>query len=182
MPPIQPLPALRHNLAPVGRLSALVPPPYDVTPPALQSQLHDLSPYNVVRLELGLDHPGDSDQSNRYTRAADLLRQWRRDAVLLPDKEPSLYVYDQTFDLKGRSFPRRGFMARVRLERFGEGRIYPHEETMPGPKAARPRLMPATGLNISQIFGLFPADAGEVPDRLRRAVGQQPPLEATDHL
>ena len=39
------------------------------------------------------------------------------------------------FDYAGRTHTRRGFMARVRLQRFGEGNIYPHEETMSGPEA-----------------------------------------------
>ena len=48
---------------------------------------------------------------------------------------PRLYVYHQDFEAEGQKYTRKGFMARVRLEQFGEGRIYPHEETLAGPKA-----------------------------------------------
>jgi uncharacterized protein (DUF1015 family) len=73
-------------------------------------------------------------------------------------------------------------MARVRLEEFGKGRIYPHEETLAGPKADRLKLFHATGMNLSQIFGLYPDPECALADRLERAVHRQPPLEAVDHL
>ena len=44
---------------------------------------------------------------------------------------------------------RKGFLARVRLEPFGSGKIYPHEETLAGPKADRLKLFHATAMNLS---------------------------------
>src|SRR5262249_41509841 len=73
-------------------------------------------------------------------------------------------------------------MARVRLEPFGRGRIYAHEETMAGPKADRLKLFRATGMNLSPIFGLYPDADGAVMAELERAVGPSLPLEAPDHL
>src|SRR5262249_47854316 len=93
-----------------------------------------------------------------------------------------LYVYHQEFEVEGRRYTRRGFMARVRLEPFGTGRIYPHEETMSGPKADRLKLFRATAMNLSQIFGLYPDADGAVQSQLDAAVGRALPLEATDHL
>jgi uncharacterized protein (DUF1015 family) len=73
-------------------------------------------------------------------------------------------------------------MARVRLEKFGQGRIYPHEETMSGPKADRLKLFHATNMNLSQIFGLYPDEAGEVQAKLDAAIARALPIQATDHL
>jgi uncharacterized protein (DUF1015 family) len=73
-------------------------------------------------------------------------------------------------------------MARCRLERFGEGNIYPHEETMSGPKQDRLLLTRACKANLSQIFGLFPDPNSAVQERLERAVAGVAPLEAIDHL
>jgi uncharacterized protein (DUF1015 family) len=70
----------------------------------------------------------------------------------------------------------------VRLVRFGEGNIYPHEETMAGPKQDRLLLTQACRANLSQIFGLYPDPAGEVESVLQRAIAGKTPLEATDHL
>jgi uncharacterized protein (DUF1015 family) len=70
----------------------------------------------------------------------------------------------------------------VRLERFGEGKIYPHEETHSGPKADRLQLTKATRANLSQIFGLYPDLKNEAQNLLEDAIAGQTPLEAADHL
>ncbi len=83
--------------------------------------------------------------------------------MLFAEPQPALYVYHQVFDYAAaRRSPRRGFMARHRLERFGEGKIFPHEETMAGPKQDRLLLTRACKANLSQIFGLYPDPDGEV--------------------
>jgi uncharacterized protein (DUF1015 family) len=102
--------------------------------------------------------------------------------VLFTDTQPALYVYHQVFEAEGRSFTRRGFMARCRLERFGQGKVYPHEETLAGPKADRLQLYKACKANLSQIFGLYPDPEFEAQAHLEKAIVGVTPLEATDHL
>lgn len=172
----------RYDLGTVGALSSVIAPPYDVIDPALQQSLYDASPFNAIRIELTKDEPGDSNTVNKYTRAAQTLRNWIDDAALRQDTARNLYVYEQEFDVEGTRFTRRGFLARVRLEPFGTGRIFPHEQTLAGPKADRLKLFQATNFNISPIFGLYPDESGEVFAKLDAAIRRQPPLEATDHL
>jgi uncharacterized protein (DUF1015 family) len=182
MADVQPFRGFRYDLARVGSLSDVIAPPYDVIDSSLQQALYDRSPYNTVRLILNQESPSDTVHDNRYTRAAQALRDWTRDGVLAQDSARSVYVYHQEFEVEGRRYTRKGFMARVRLEKFGEGRIYPHEETMSGPKADRLKLFHATNMNLSQIFGLYPDEAGTVQATLDAAVGRALPLQATDHL
>jgi uncharacterized protein (DUF1015 family) len=73
-------------------------------------------------------------------------------------------------------------MARVRLERFGEGRIYPHEETHAQAKADRLKLWKTCRANLSQVFGLYPDDENGAQRILDTAIAAATPLEATDHL
>src|SRR3954452_18516285 len=174
--------AFRYDLGRVGALSDVVAPPYDVIDPALQQALYDRSPYNVIRLILNKEEPADAETNNRYTRASATLRDWLRDDVLLQDSARGLYVYHQEFEAEGRRYTRRGFLARVRLEPFGSGRISPHEETMSGPKADRLKLFRATAMNLSPVFGLYPDPDNAVIERLDAAVGRALPLQATDHL
>jgi uncharacterized protein (DUF1015 family) len=174
--------AYRYDLGRVGTLSDVVAPPYDVIDAGLQQALYARSPYNVIRLILNKEEPSDSEANNRYTRAARCLHDWQQDDILVQDSARALYVYHQEFAVEGRRYIRRGFMARVRLERFGEGRIFPHEETMAGPKADRLKLMRATAMNLSQIFGLYPDAEGTVQAQLDAAVARSLPLEAVDHL
>ncbi len=174
--------AFRYDLGRVGTLSDVVAPPYDVIDPALQQALYDRNPHNVIRLILNKETPQDTEANNRYTRAAHCLRDWQAEGVLAQDSARSLYVYHQDFEVEGRRFTRKGFLARVRLEPFGRGRIYAHEETMSGPKADRLRLFHATHMNLSPVFGLFPDEGGAVQKALDDVAGRALPLEATDHL
>lgn len=182
MPSIQAFRGLRYNLGQVGSLSDVLCPPYDVIGPELQDQLYKQHPANFIRLELNREEPGDNEQSNKYTRAAKFLKQWRQEGVLRLDPDPALYVYHQVFSYQGREYTRRGFMCRVRLERFGQGKIYPHEETHAAAKADRMLLTKACHANLSQIFGLYPDPENAAQDRLELAIADKTPLEATDHL
>ena len=182
MPHIQAFRGLRYDLGHVGSLSDVIAPPYDVIDPALQDALYKRHPSNVIRLELNREEPGDDEQNNRYTRAARFLKNWRKEGVLQADPDPALYVYHQKFSYAGREYLRRGFMCRVRLERFGEGKVYPHEETHSGPKQDRLLLTRACRTNLSQIFGLYPDPQNEAQELLEQAIAGMTPLQATDHL
>lgn len=172
----------RYDLGRAGALSDLVAPPYDVIDPTLQKVLHQKSQFNAVRVELPNDEPDDTPTSNRYTRAAQTLSGWQTDHILQQDTLRTLYVLEQEFTVEGATHRRRGFIARVRLEPFGSGQIFPHEETMSGPKEDRLKLFRATGMNLSPIFGIYADPANEVFRRLEPQLHRTLPLEAKDHL
>lgn len=182
MPDIQAFRGVRYDLGHVGSLSNVIAPPYDVIDAELQTALYDKHPANVVRLILNRDEPSDDEHGNRYTRAARLFRSWQREGVLFTEAQPALYVYHQEFIEGGVTHTRRGFMCRVRLERFGEGSIYPHEETHGSAKADRLKLWTACKANLSQIFGLYPDEENEAQNLLEAATAGVTPLEASDHL
>ncbi len=183
MPEIQAFRGIRYDLGHVGCLSDVVAPPYDVIGPQLQEELYKKHPCNVVRLILNRQEPGDDDEvNNRYTRAARFLKNWRSEGVLFTESDPAVYVYHQIFTESGTTYTRRGFMAAVRLSRFGEGQVFPHEETMSGPKIDRMMLTAVCRANLSQIFGLYPDPENEAQNLLEAAVADETPIEATDHL
>ncbi|HJQ79928.1 MAG TPA: DUF1015 domain-containing protein [Lacipirellulaceae bacterium] len=182
MPVIQAFRGIRYDLGHVGSLSNVVAPPYDVIDADLQRTLYEKHPSNVVRLILNRDEPGDGEQNNRYTRASRLFRQWQRDRILFTESDPAIYVYHQVFSDGGTEYTRRGFMCRVRLERFGEGSIFPHEETHGAAKADRLKLWSACRANLSQIFGLYPDDENEAQQILEAAIAGVAQLEAKDHI
>ena len=70
-------------------IKQVVAPPYDIIDAAGQKALHDRHPQNIIRLELGLDQPGDSPDHNRYTRAASTLRDWLKSGALKRDAQPA---------------------------------------------------------------------------------------------
>jgi uncharacterized protein (DUF1015 family) len=181
MPQITPFSAIRYDLNHVGSLSDVVAPPYDVIDPQLQDDLYKRHPANVIRIILNRTEPGDTGDE-KYQRAADFVRHWLSEGVLKRDPEPAYYVYHQQFEADGKTFSRRGFMARVRIQPFGEGSIYPHEETHPKAKVDRLKLTTATRQNNSQIFGLYPDPDNEIIGLLDEATEGVPSIEATDHL
>ena len=182
MPEIEAFRAIRYDLGHVGSLSDVIAPPYDVISPELQAALYKKHPCNAVRLILNRKEPGDSPQDNSYTRAAGFLKNWQSEGVLFTEADPALYVYHQQFTFDGAEYIRRGFMCRQRLSRFGEGKVFPHEETHASAKADRLMLFTTTKANLSQIFGLYPDPQREAQNILEKAVAEQTPLEATDHL
>jgi len=182
MPEIQAFRGLRYNLAQVGSLSTCIAPPYDVVDSELQNQLYNLSPFNFLRLELNRREDLDQDENTIYQRAARIYRSWRTEGILQTEPDPAIYVYHQQFEMAGRILNRRGFMARVRLQRFGEGNIYPHEQTHAKAKDDRLRLTRATQANLSQIFGLYPDPENAIQDMLEEKIHGVHGIEATDHL
>jgi uncharacterized protein (DUF1015 family) len=156
MAKIVPFRALRYNLSQIGDAAAVMALPYDVISPALQEELYQRSPFNIVRLTLGKTKPDDNFDENCYSRAAADFSAWQKQGILARDPEPSLYLYDQTYPLEdGRSVTRKGFIALTRLEDFSAGVVKAHEKTLAGPKADRLLLTRACHANFSPIFSLY---------------------------
>ena len=178
---IQAFRGLRYDLSRVGRLADVVAPPYDVIDASAQTQLYQRHPENVVRLILNKPEPGDQTESG-YRRAALLFKSWIRDGIVQQDNRAALYVYHQSFELDGRPVTRRSFVSRLRLEPFGEGHVYPHEQTHAHAKQDRLLLTRHTQTNLCPIFGLYQDDANEVQDMIEAAIADRTPVEATDEL
>ncbi|MEE8362629.1 MAG: DUF1015 domain-containing protein [Dehalococcoidia bacterium] len=177
MADVRPLRGIRYDGAVAGDLSGLVCPPFDVIPPALQDRLYERSPYNVVRLELGRDRPGDGPGNDRYSRAAETQTGWLEAGVLARDPAPAMYLIEESFEFAGRGYHRRGLIAAVRLEEFDRGVVLPHEYTRPGPKVDRLALMRAASANYSPLMVLY-RDRGGAIGRVLSSVSEQPPAAA----
>jgi uncharacterized protein (DUF1015 family) len=155
MAKIIPFRGIAYNLARAGSLANLVCPPYDIISPAAQQELYRKSPHNVVRLEYGLESPGDTESDNRYTRAKALLDEWSRTNILRQDREPAFYVYEMEYKVGAVVKRLRGFICLVRIEDYDSGVVKPHETTLSGPKTDRLKLLRSCRANFSQIFSLF---------------------------
>jgi uncharacterized protein (DUF1015 family) len=152
MAQVQPLQALHYALDKTGGLQDVAAPPYDVIDAEGRAALTARSPYNVVEIDL----PVAADGADPYEHAASLLASWRAEGIVVPDDTPAIWPLEQDYvGPDGQRRTRRGFLARVRVEEYGPGRIRPHERTHPGPKEDRLRLTRATKANLSPIFALF---------------------------
>jgi uncharacterized protein (DUF1015 family) len=172
---IEPFRALLYNQARVTNLREVVAPPYDLIGADRQNELYDRSPYNIVRLELGRE-------TDRYAASAATLAMWRADATLQVARRPAVHLYTQSFEVGGHRLKRDGFVARVRLENFSQGRILPHEKTFPAAKADRLKLLTALNANVSSIFGLYAGNHLELDELIANVSARAPLADVIDDL
>jgi len=157
MAEVVPTRGLLYDPARAGSLDALVAPPYDVVSETERSALAAKSPYNIVRVDLP-----QGDPERKYENAARELRRWVDEGVLRRDAVPALYRYHQVFSTAGQEHTRKGFIGRVRLRRFEEGVVLPHERTLSGPRLDRLALARACRTHLSQVFGLYSDPKGTI--------------------
>lgn len=179
MPEIRPFDGLVFDVARTGPLDAVAAPPYDTISPVDQDRFYRASPYNVIRLILGKEEPGDGPSSNKYTRAASDLQEWRAAGILRRVGEPAVYPYEFRYRFAGESRRLRGLIAEVGLEPLG-GAIVPHERTMLGPIEDRLQLLRHVGANLSPIYGVVAGPSRRLEQFLEQAMAREPLRVATD--
>lgn len=179
---ILPFRAYHFDPQKVGDLSAVVTQPYDKIDTKAQEEYYRRHPYNIVRVTKGKDEPGDTEQKNKYTRAAAFLNDWITKGVLVRDTEPAIYAYFQTFKTPdGEEKVRKGFVALGVLEEFGKGGVHAHEHTLAKPKQDRLNLTRATHATTGHIFMLYSDKKMTINKLLDEEAQSRPPdLTATD--
>jgi uncharacterized protein (DUF1015 family) len=177
MPEILPFIGTRYNSRLIEDLNLVLSPPYDVVSPEKRIFYYNRHPHNVIRLISGRDKPGDDEYNNKYIRAENYLRTWKRDGILVDDNKRSLYFYEQEFESPpGKKQLRRGVFALVRLEDYRKGAIVRHEQTQSAPKADRLKLLRATKCNLSPILVLY-SDPKHSLSKITEEVTATPPWE-----
>jgi len=163
---IYPFRALRYDTSLV-RMEDVVTQPYDKITPQMQQRYYERSPYNLVHVILGKHEPGDTEPQeflpagerahNVYTRAAQYLRNWRTEKILLEEAEPALYGYSQTYTVPNTAEvrERRGFIALGHLYEYADKVVYRHEQTFPKHKSDRMALFKATRAYCEQVYMLY---------------------------
>ena len=168
-----------YDPAAVGAVKEVVAPPYDIIDAAGQKALHDRHPHNIIRLELGIDQPGDDPGNNRYTRAAATLQSWMSSGALKRDAQPAIYYHTIEYappasDSRAPKRTLRGFLITTKLESLDSGHIYPHENTRSAAKTDRLNLLQACKANLSPIWLLYSDPQNAILGLLDNAVKGQP--------
>jgi uncharacterized protein (DUF1015 family) len=135
-----------------------------------------------VRVEKGHEEPGDSPQSNVYTRAAHTLEAWIRDGALRQDSAPSLYACSQEFTVPGtdQRRVRRGFLGLLGLEDYSAGVVFRHEQTHSAARADRLELLRHTRAHTGQLMMLFDDAGSRVTSLLEPVMRAAPENEVKD--
>ena len=161
---IYPFRAWRYNPSAV-RLEDVLTQPYDKISPSMQQAYYQRSPFNLVRIILGLPELFDAEHGESvYTRAGRDFRAWREQGVLVQEKDSCIFAYAQRFKLPGTGIvkERRGFIALGKLHDYAEQVVFRHEQTLAKPRSDRLNLLKATHAHFGQIFMLYSDPAGSV--------------------
>ena len=176
MADFRPFQSWRYNPGKVD-LQEVIAPPYDIISPMEQRQLHELSPYNCVRLILNQETSSDDELNNRYTRARDFFQSWRCNEVLMREPKPAYYLYRQIFKdpYDGDVKKRFALFGVLKLESYEKGIVVRHEKTLSKPREDRKKLLEATHTNFSPVFGLY-EDTPKKLAAIYQGVASKPPL------
>jgi uncharacterized protein (DUF1015 family) len=175
MSTIRPFSAIRYATKAAARdISTRLAPPYDVLDQQDKQALLAPDPCNFVEVDLPHIPPKSAGPPEAYESSRRRIEQWLADGTLVRDSQPACYVYHQAYSHEGIDYVRKMFFARLQVEPFGTGNVFPHEQTFGGPKEDRLCLMKATAANLSPIFGLYQDAANTVAERLERALPAEP--------
>jgi uncharacterized protein (DUF1015 family) len=161
VPRFEPFAALRYA---TDDLDDLIAPPYDVLSETDIDRLEARHPHNIVHVDV----PRARDGQRRYTLAAERLRRWIDEGVLVSDPEPSYTLYRMSFtDETGRQRDIVGVLGALEVVDEGAGGVLPHERTTPKASTDRLDLTRATRANLSPVWGLSLANG--LTDLLQQA-------------
>ena len=160
MPLIKPFKATFYNTNVVSDLNLVVAPPYDVITPEQREIFASKSPYNVVHLTLP---EGKGDE--KYSNAKKKILSWLLKDVLVSDKEPGIFIYEQKFTYKGNNYKRRGIVALLKVEDYGNG-VYRHEKTFGEPKEDRRKLMESVQGQLESLFFIYADKENKVNSKI----------------
>ncbi len=174
---IHPFRALRPE---PGAAAAVAAVPYDVVTTREARALaagNPLSFLHVSRAEIDLPPDTDPHDAAVYRAAAGNLERLRRDAPLVEEAAPSLYVYR----LQAGDHEQTGLAACYSLDEYDRGVIKRHERTRPDKEDDRTRHMLALRAQTGIVFLTYRA-VPELTALLRRAARDAPlfDLQAAD--
>ncbi len=179
MPRVSPFEGLVFDPAVTGPLDRVTAPPYDVISEARRRDYLDVSPYNIVHLDLAEGSQDPSNPDSRYARAAELLEDWERRGALTRSPEALYYAYEMAFTLEGVARTIRGLFVAMELQAWGGG-VIPHERTMPGPVQDRLRLLQAIRTHLSAVYGTVAGPCPGLADLLAEVTGSPAPFDTVD--
>jgi uncharacterized protein (DUF1015 family) len=178
---VYPFRAYRYNpqITPFDRV---LTQPYDKISPTQQEKYYAADPHNLITVEKGRTYPDDTSQNNVYSRAANALRSWIAELVVVQENAPAFYAYSQEFTVPGTSSrsTRRGFIGAGKLEDYANEVVFRHEHTLSGPKADRLELLRHTRTHTGQLFLLYSDPARKIDAILKEMESQKPATEMID--
>lgn len=145
----------RYNKEKIDDIGKQVSPPYYNLNMIDKEKFYKASEFNSVRLFCGQDYDGDTEENNRFTRAANYLSTWIEEGILKRDSEEAIYMYEQVMTVDGVQYSNRSFVSLVELQNLEEGEIMSCEEIREVSKQDRYDFLTATNADLSMVSCLY---------------------------
>ncbi|MEC7838099.1 MAG: DUF1015 domain-containing protein [Chloroflexota bacterium] len=171
MAQLRPFKGIRYNQEISGDLTTNVCPPFDSIPKSLQEKLYEISDYNTVRLELGIR----GMYEDPYISAAEIQNSWIKNGVLSQDDTPSIYVTEEEFKFGDQIITRKGFICAIKVEKYENKIVIPHEKTREEWVEDRQKLMEVAKSNYSPLLCLYEDDSRETIANLVKSISGKTP-------
>lgn len=177
MAKIRPFKGIIFNPQKIQGHAEVVCPPYDVISPREQDSYYQRSPYNLIRILLAKELPGE----DKYRRSAETFRDWLKNEVLIREALAGIYFYSQQYNIAGEKKTRLGFISLLRLNDEKQKGVFGHENTHIEAKEDRFKLIRQVKANLSPIFVVL-LDKKRIIQRVfqKDISGLQPFIEVCD--
>lgn len=171
-----------YNPEKVGDLSSVVAPTQYNVSEEIRNKLYELNEYNAVRLFDGKEYECDDEKSNKNTRAAQYLKEWIDQGVLVRDEEEAIYLYEETVEIRGTRYQNMTFVALLEIDELG-GNIRMCEEIREISKKDRYDLLKATNADLSMISCLYIERDKQLLNMMNKLSHRDPDveIEATEY-
>ena len=180
---VRPFRALTYRDHDPEHLARVSSPAYDLVTAAGRGRLAAADPHNIVRLILPHVDPLPATATGRARgdrrsahAAAETLRRWSEQGVLVRDDLPALWRYEMAAP---GTEPTTGWLGAVTLPPPGSAAVLPHEDTFAPAVAERAALLAATHTDLEPIVLAHDPDP-EVAALTRQIGGAAPTLEVAD--
>ena len=173
MPRISAFRGLRYDVGHVGSLEGVVAPDLGCIDAAMQKELYQRHPANVVRLIRNREEPGD-EPGDQSARAGRFFRNWQREGVLQREPDPAIYVYHQ---VAANQQVTRGFIGLLEMTDEVIVKETSVDQQLIG---RRLELLRAAEANLAMVTGVYSTLESEVQDVLDEAVINVAPIETQD--
>ncbi len=145
----------RYNKDKIQNPGDVMAPPYDSISEEEMDGYYDKNPFNAVRLVSQKSLDTDTSENNCYTRSRDFLDKMIEEQVLVQDKEPGYYIYEETVTHNGENYYNRGIVALLELTDYEDGIVVPCEEPSTDSKNDRFNMISTSCSNNSLISCMF---------------------------
>ncbi|MBR3791085.1 MAG: DUF1015 domain-containing protein [Clostridia bacterium] len=169
----------RYNHEKIENLGSVMAPLYDTISDDERDMYFNSNEHNITRISKGISKETDNEDDNIYTRARDYLKKWIEDDILIRDKKPSLYLYEQRVNYNDTMFVNHGIVSLLELSELQDNEVLTCELPTVTTIQDRYNLLSATNANVDMISCMYIDPEKNLSSLLTKISDREPDMEFT---